>query len=52
MDGKGAITLACHSVHPPPVLLVGGGVSLLQNFKKGGLTGSQFLEGGLLGKRG
>ena len=33
-----------HSVHPPP--LFAGGLSLLPNFQKGGLTGFQFLEGG------
>ena len=33
-----------HSVHPPTPCLVGE-LSLLPNFQKGGLTGSQFLEG-------
>ena len=36
-----------HSVHSPPISA--GGLSLLPNFQKGGLTGSQFLVG-LLGK--
>ena len=36
-----------HSVPPPtPSPLSDGGLSLLQIFKKGGLTGSRFLEGG------
>ena len=51
-----------HNVHPPPphphlFLLLGegtGGLNLLLNFqrKREGLTGPQFLEGGLLGERG
>ena len=31
---------------PPPPALSAGGLSLLPNFQKGGLTGCPFLEGG------
>ena len=44
-----------HSVHPLPLhhLSAGGGIEPLTKFsKRGDLAGFQFLEGGLLGKRG
>ena len=48
------LVLAPHSLQPPPPPLSAGGLNLLLNFQKGGraLTGPQFLEGGLLRKRG
>ena len=39
------------SVHPPPFCGGGGGLTLQPNFKKGGLTGPQVLEG-VAGKEG
>ena len=42
-----------HSVHPPFLLGRGGGVEppIKLSKKEGALTESQFLEGGLLGKK-